>query len=62
MKKIIVFAMVVLLLITGLSFARKARYQIVEVTNGGTIKGKIKSAENVNDPVIEIKFNPNENY
>jgi hypothetical protein len=60
MKKTIVFALVVLLLITGLSFARKARYQVVEVTNGGTIKGKIVSAEKVKDPVITIDVKPKE--
>jgi hypothetical protein len=61
MKKIFVFSIVVLLLITGLSFARKARYQVVEVTNGGTIKGKIVSAEKVKDPVITINVKPKEN-
>jgi hypothetical protein len=61
MKKIFVFMMVALLLITGLSFARKAKYQIVEVTNGGTIKGKITSAEKVKDPVIVIKVKSKEN-
>ena len=61
MKKIFVFSIVVLLLITGLSFAKKARYQVVEVTNGGTIKGKIVSAEKVKDPVITINVKPKEN-
>jgi hypothetical protein len=62
MKKILVFMVVVALIIPSLSFAkRKPKYKAVEVTNGGTIKGKIKSAEKVKDPVIPIKVKPKEN-
>lgn len=58
MKKIIVFMVVVSLLITALSFAKKVKYEVVEVTNGGTIKGKIKAANKVKDPLIPIKISP----
>jgi hypothetical protein len=62
MKKLLVFLIVVALVIPSLSYAkRKPKYKAVEVTNGGTIKGKIKSAEKVKDPVIPIKVKPKEN-
>jgi hypothetical protein len=60
MKKIIVFMMVVSLMIPGISFAKRVRYQIVEVKNGGSIKGKVKSAKKVEDVVIPIKVKPKE--
>ena len=56
MKKILVFMVVASLIIPSLSFAKKkAKYKVIEVTNGGTIKGKIKSADKVKDPVIPIE-------
>ncbi len=62
MKKFLVFMVVISLIIPSLSYAkRKARYKAIEVTNGGTIKGTIKSAEKVKDPVIPIKIKPKEN-
>jgi hypothetical protein len=62
MKKLLVFMVVVSLVIPSLSFAkRKPKYKAIEVTNGGTIKGKIKSAKMVKDPVIPIKVKPKEN-
>jgi hypothetical protein len=62
MKKLLVFMVVVALIIPVLSSAkRKPKYKAVEVTNGGTIKGKIKSAEKVKDPVIPIKVKSKEN-
>ncbi len=60
MKKSILFIMVLILLIPGFSFAKRVKYQVVEVTNGGTIKGKVTSAEKVKDPVIPIKLMPKE--
>jgi hypothetical protein len=62
MKKIIVFMVVALLIIPSLSYTkRKPKYKAIEVTDGGTIKGTIKSAEKVKDPVIPIKIKPKEN-
>ena len=61
MKKIVVFVVAVSLLIPGLSFAKKADYEVVEVKDGGTIKGTVKAAEKVKDPLIPIKVKPKEN-
>ncbi len=62
MKKLIVLIMVVSLFVPALSYAKKkSRYKAVEVTNGGTIKGKIKSSEKVEDLMIPIKVKPKEN-
>jgi len=62
MKKFLVFLVVVVLVIPSLSYAqRKPRYKAVAVSNGGTIKGKIQSAEKVKDPVIPIEVKPKEN-
>ncbi|MCK5286541.1 MAG: carboxypeptidase regulatory-like domain-containing protein [Thermodesulfovibrionia bacterium] len=60
MKKIMVFMVVVSLLIPTLSFAKKVKYEVVDVTNGGTIKGKIKTTKKVKDPLIPIKISPDE--
>jgi hypothetical protein len=61
MKKIVIFIVAVALLIPLMSNAkRKPKYKAVEVTNGGTIKGKITSADKVKDPVITIKVKPKE--
>lgn len=60
MKRFLLFLMVVSLLIPGLSFAQSVKYQVVEVKNGGAIKGKVISAKKVNDPVIPIKVKPKE--
>ena len=62
MKKLLMFMVVVALLIPALSYSkRKPKYKAVEVTNGGTIKGTVKSAIKVKDPVIPIKVKPKEN-
>jgi len=61
MKKLLVFMVVAALIIPSLSFAREAKYKAIEVTNGGTIKGKITSSEKVADPVIPINVKPKEN-
>jgi len=60
MKKILIFTVFVALLIPGASFARKARYKVVEVNNGGIVKGKVKTAIKVKDPVIAINIPPKE--
>ncbi len=61
MKKIIVLMVVVSLIIPTLSFAKRVKYEVVEVENGGTIRGKIKSAEKVKDFVIPIEVKTKEN-
>jgi hypothetical protein len=61
-KKILIFMVVVSLAVPSLFFAkRKPGYKVVEVTNGGTIRGTTRSAEKVKDPVIPIRVMPNEN-
>ncbi len=54
MKKILVFMVVIPLLIPAMSFAKRVKYEVVEVTNGGTIKGQVKSATKVKDPVYKL--------
>jgi len=61
MKKMLVVMVVAALLIPSLSFARAPKYKAIKVTNGGTIKGKVTSAEKVKDPVIPIDVKPKEN-
>jgi len=62
MKKILVLLVAVLLVIPSLSDAkRKPKYKAIEVTNGGTITGTIKSSEMIKDPVIQIVVKPKEN-
>jgi len=58
MKRIIVLLVAVSLLIPAFAFAKKKRvkYQVVEVTNGGIITGKIKSSTKVEDPVLPINI------
>lgn len=58
MKKMMVLVMAASLLIPALSFAKRVRYEAVEVTNGGTIQGKVKTTEKVKDPVIPITIKP----
>jgi len=61
MKNIVIFIVAVALLIPLMSNAKRTRYKAVDVTNGGTIKGKIKSSDMVKDPVIPIKIKATEN-
>jgi len=58
MKKIIVLLIAVTLLIPAFAFSREKRvkYQVVEVSNGGIITGKIKSSTKVEDPVLPINI------
>ncbi len=61
MKRIIVLLTLVSLLVPGMIFAAREKYKVVVVKNGGTIKGKVVSAEKIKDPVIPIKVKPKEN-
>jgi hypothetical protein len=58
MKRIIPITIVFALLLFGTSFA--ARYKVVEVKNGGSIKGKVKTSVKVKDPVVPIKLSSKE--
>lgn len=62
MRKILIFIVVAALIIPALSYSkRKPKYKAIEVTNGGMIKGKIKSANKVEDHVIAINVKPKGN-
>jgi len=54
MKKILVFALAASLFIPNISYAKRVKYEVVEVNNGGTISGKVKTAVKVKDPIIPI--------
>jgi len=56
MKKFFVLVIAFSLLLAATSFA----YEVVDVKNGGSIKGKIKAAEKIKDPMIQIKISPKE--
>ncbi len=58
MKRIALITLALLFSLVNLSHA--ARYKVVEVKNGGTIKGKVKTAVSVKDPTIPIKISPKE--
>lgn len=51
MKRSILFSMVASLIIATVSFA----YEVVDVKNGGGIKGKVKVAGKYEDPVLKIE-------
>ncbi len=58
------WCMVVVLVFVPLSLhaaPKRAKYESVEVTNGGSIKGVIKASVKVPDPVITIHIKPKEN-
>lgn len=50
MKKLLVLAVVFSLLTASVSLA----YEVIDVKNGGSIKGKIKASAKVDDPVLTI--------
>lgn len=56
MKKVLVLAVVFSMLLVSAVFA----YEVVDVKDGGSIKGKIKAASKIADPVIEIKISSKE--
>jgi hypothetical protein len=60
MKKTMVYVAVLLILIPALSFAKRVRYQVVEVPDGGSIKGKVKTTVAAKDPILQININPKE--
>lgn len=52
MKRLILIVLAISLLIPGISSAKRVKYEVVEVKKGGTIKGKVKAARKVSDPVL----------
>ncbi len=57
MKKLVFLALVLSLFIVDTSDARKKKkkYEVIDVTNGGSITGTIKAASKVDDPVMKIE-------
>lgn len=51
MKRILIFLIVFSILMVGASFA----YEVVDVKNGGGIKGKVKVVQKYDDPVLKIE-------
>jgi len=60
MKKILVGMVILSFLIPASAFAKRIRYKVVDVTNGGAIKGKVTTSATVTDPVIPIVVQPKE--
>ena len=60
MKRITLSFTVVFLLVPLAALAARTRYQVVEVTNGGAIQGKVTTSLKVKDPVIPIRIQPKE--
>ena len=50
MKKWLLLALVLTFILPASAFAKRKQYEVVEVTNGGSIVGTIKAAEMVADP------------
>lgn len=56
MRKLVLLLLVLALVAPSTSFAKKRKkYEAVEVTNGGSIKGVIKASSKVADPVMKIE-------
>jgi len=60
MKKIMVTLVMLSFVIPVPAFAKRVRYEVVDVTNGGTIQGKVTTSAKVKDPVIPIRIQPKE--
>jgi hypothetical protein len=54
MKRWLLLILVLTLLLPASAFAKRKKYEVVEVTNGGSIAGTIKAAEKVADPMGKI--------
>jgi hypothetical protein len=63
MKRLILITVAITLFLplSAQSAPKKPKYEAVEVTNGGSIKGVIKTSIKVVDPVIPIHIKPKEN-
>ncbi len=62
MKRLILIMVAVTLFLplSAHSAPKRVRYEAVEVTNGGSIKGVIKTSVKVTDPVIPLHIKPKE--
>jgi len=58
MKKLIAILMAVGLLIPLSAGAKRTKYRVIEVTNGGIIKGVVRATKKVPDPVLPIEVKP----
>jgi hypothetical protein len=55
MKKWLPLALVLTFILTASAFAKRKKYEVVDVVNGGSIVGTIKAAEMVADPTKKIE-------
>lgn len=55
MKKWLLLALVLAFILPASSFAKRKKYEVVDVTNGGSIVGTIKAAEMVADTTIQTE-------
>lgn len=55
MKRWLLVVLVLILLLPASSFAKRKKYEVVDVADGGSVVGTIKAAEMVADPVEKIE-------
>ncbi len=55
MKRWLLLVLILTLVLPASAFAKRKKYEVVDVTNGGSIVGTIKAAEMVADPVEKIE-------
>ncbi len=60
MKKIMLITIMCFILVPVFSNAARVRYEVVDVPNGGSIKGKVTTTIDKKDPVIPITIKPKE--
>ena len=60
MKKIMLITVLCFILVPVLSHAKSVKYEVVDVTNGGSIKGKVTTTIEKKDPVIPINIKAKE--
>jgi hypothetical protein len=55
MKRWLLLILILTLIVPASAFAKRKKYEVVDVTNGGSIVGTIKAAEMVADPTEKIE-------
>jgi len=60
MKKTVTAISVILILLLMSPYSWAKRYKVIQVKNGGILKGKVVTAVKVKDPIIPIKISPRE--